>query len=73
MYVGCTIKNPYVRFVEHRKSGDPQGKAILMDDSKFVVLLLTLEVLPRHFPCALRKEFRNSTTLESKRIHGFID
>ena len=51
-YVGRTIKNPYVRFVEHRKSGDPLGKAILMDDSKFVVL--TLEVLPRHFPCALQ-------------------
>ena len=26
-YVGRTIKNPYVRFVEHRKSGDPLGKA----------------------------------------------
>ena len=51
-YVGRTIKNPYVRFVEHRKSGDPLGKAILMDDSKFVVL--TLEVLPRFFPCALQ-------------------
>ena len=50
--MGRTIKNPYVRFVEHRKSGDPLGKAILMDDSKFVVL--TLEVLPRHFPCALQ-------------------
>ena len=52
MYVGCTIKNPYVRFVEHRKSGDPLEKAILMDDSKIVVL--TLEVLPRHFPCAIQ-------------------
>ena len=51
-YVGRTIKNPYVRFVEHQKSGDPIGKEILMDDSKFV--LLTLEVLPRHFPRALQ-------------------
>ena len=51
-YMGRTIKNPYVRFVEHRKSGDLLGKAILMDDSKFVVL--TLEVLPRYFPCALQ-------------------
>ena len=24
-YVGRTIKNPYVRSVEHRKSGDPIG------------------------------------------------
>ena len=51
-YVGRRIKNPYVRFVEYRKSGDPLGKAILMDDSKFVVM--TIEVLLRHFPCALR-------------------
>ena len=51
-YVGRTIKNPYVRFVEHRKFGDPLGKEILMDDPKFVVF--TLEVLPRRIPCALQ-------------------
>ena len=31
------------------------------------IYALTLEVLLRHFPCALRTKFRNSTTLESKR------
>ena len=51
-YVGRTFKYPYARFVEHRKSVYPLWKAILMDDSEFVVL--TLEVLPRHFPCALQ-------------------
>ena len=35
-YVGRTIKNPYVRFQEHRTSGDSLGKAIWMDDSKFI-------------------------------------
>ena len=62
-YVGRTIKNPYVRFVEHRKSGDPLGKAILMDDSKLVVLTRSsLKTLPMN-----ATKFRNSITLESKR------
>ena len=62
-YVGRTIKNPYVRFVEHWMSGDPLGKAILMDDSKLVVLTRSsLKTLPLNVT-----KFRNSITLESKR------
>ena len=64
MYVGCTIKTPYVQFVEHRNTGDPLEKAILMRDSKIVVL--TLGRSPKTFPLCVTK-FRNSTTLESKR------
>ena len=50
-YVGRTIQNPYVRFQQHIRTGDALGKAILLDDSKFAVLIL--EVLPKLFPCQL--------------------
>ena len=57
IYVGRTIQRPYVRFQQHMKTHDPLGKAMLSDDSKFVVLLL--EVLPKLFPCQV-DNVRNS-------------
>ena len=49
IYVGRTIQNLYVTFQQHLRTDDPLGKAVLSDDSKFVVLIL--EVLLKLFPC----------------------
>ena len=50
-YVGRTINNSYVGFVEHRKYGDPLGKATLMDDSKFGVLECLRKYVSKNFTC----------------------
>ena len=50
-YVGRTCKSPYVRIQEHSHSGDILGKAIVMDDSRFTIVIL--EEFPRFFPCVL--------------------
>ena len=44
-YVGHTIENPYVRFLEHMSTADVLGRAIKSDHSRFVVVLL--DVTPR--------------------------
>ncbi|MEP3682181.1 MAG: GIY-YIG nuclease family protein, partial [Ekhidna sp.] len=62
-YVGRTSKSPYVRLQEHSKSGDTLGKAIMMDDSKFVVVIL--EEFPRYFPCIV-----NFNSVQSHWING---